>query len=202
MDFTTIDMDRLSKREAYRWLSNTVVPRPIAYVTTKGERGVLNGAPFSFFNIVSTEPPLIMLSIGLKEGRPKDSTRNILRHKNFVVHMVDEKMIERVNESSKSLKPDESEVEMVGFTPIKSDVIETNGILESPLRFECKLYQTVTLSSKEAPLIIGEVIRMHVANDVVQPDHTIDLSAYKPIARLGGSLYVKQGEIFSLKRPK
>ncbi|MGD6950076.1 flavin reductase family protein, partial [Bacillus mobilis] len=103
------------------------IPRPIAFVTTLSKDGVVNGAPFSYFNIVSANPPMISLSIQRAQGRQKDTARNILESKEFVVHIVDEHNVEKVNQTAASLPPEQSEIEAAGFTTEASEKIAVPG---------------------------------------------------------------------------
>lgn len=199
--FKKFNPKAMAKNEAYNLLTSAVIPRPIAYVTSQGEENSLNGAPFSYFNIISAKPPLLALSVGLREGKPKDTTANILKHKEFVVHMVDRDNLDQVNQCSKAYKANESEVDVVGFTVLKSDKVETRSIQESPVRFECRLFKTVVLGDGGETLIIGEIVQMHV-NEKYLDNHEINAERYKPIARLGKKNYAKLGEVFSLERPK
>ncbi|WP_307323732.1 flavin reductase family protein [Evansella vedderi] len=199
-----MDPKALSKKENYVLLSTTIMPRPIAFVTSEGKDGTLNGAPFSFFNVVSAEPPLVSISIGRRGDELKDTAKNILEQGEFVIHITDEKNVEAVNETAANLAPDESEIEKVGLTPVTSEVVKVPGIKEAPVRFECTLEKHLTF--KEGPtttdFIIGRVVKYHVAENVIGTDGKVDSSLLRPIARLGGKEYAKQGEVFELERPE
>ncbi|MDG5786035.1 flavin reductase family protein [Evansella sp. AB-P1] len=199
----SIDPKSLSKRENYGLLAGAILPRPIAFVTSINKDGVLNGAPFSFFNVVSSEPPLISISIGRKGTEKKDTARNILEQGEFVVHITDELNVKAVNDTAMNLPPNESEIEKVGLTPVKSDLVKVPGLKEAPVRFECKLEKHLTFEEGETAtdFIVGRVVQYHVAENVYN-DGKIDVSEMKPIGRLSGKDYMKLGEIFSLERPE
>mgnify|MGYP001947932401 FL=1 len=106
----TLNPKDFSERENYKLLTSSIIPRPVAFVTSIGENGVVNGAPFSYFNIVSSNPPMISLAIQRKNGKIKDTARNINQNKEFVVHIVDEENVKKINETAASLPANESEI--------------------------------------------------------------------------------------------
>ena len=131
-----INPNKISKKENYKLLSASVVPRPIAFVTTLNRDNSVNGAPFSFFNMLSAEPPLISISVLRKDdGKIKDTARNIIKNKEFVVHITTLKNIEKINMTAALLDENVSEVDLANLTKVKSDLIKTPGVLESDIRF-------------------------------------------------------------------
>lgn len=139
----SIDPSNQTERENYKLLIGSIIPRPIALVTTLSNDGVLNGAPFSYFNIVSSDPPLISLSIQRSGGMEKDTARNIKTLGEFVVHIVDEDNVHQVNLTTAKLPPDQSEVQLAGFSPVDSVKITVPGIMEAKIRMECRLEQAL-----------------------------------------------------------
>ena len=133
----SIDPVEMTERENYKFLIGSVIPRPIAFVTTISKDGILNGAPFSYFNIVSSNPPMLSLAIQRSEGKYKDTARNILQSKEFVIHIVDEQNVEKINKTAASLPPEQSEIELAGLTPVESVKISVPGIKEAKIRMEC-----------------------------------------------------------------
>ena len=127
----------MSERENYKFLIGSIIPRPIAFVTTMSKDGILNGAPFSYFNIVSSNPPMISLAIQRSEGKQKDTARNIIESKEFVIHIVDEQNVEKINQTAASLPPDQSEIELAKLTPVESVKISVPGVKEAKIRMEC-----------------------------------------------------------------
>lgn len=200
----SIDPKNNSERENYKLLIGSIIPRPIAFVTTKSEQEVINGAPFSYFNIVSSNPPMISLAIQRPNGRLKDTARHIHHQQQFVVHIVDEDNVEQVNETAASLPVTESELARTNFTLVDSQQIAVPGIQEAKVRMECRLVQSVPLMNGEeqtGDLFIGEVVQFHI-DEVIYHEGRIDPRKLNAVSRLAGSNYAKVGEIFSIERPQ
>ncbi|WP_209121694.1 flavin reductase family protein [Alkalihalobacillus sp. BA299] len=199
----SIDPSNQTERENYKCLIGSIIPRPIAFVTTISKDGVLNGAPFSYFNIVTSNPPMISLSIQRQEGRQKDTARNIMDSKEFVVHIVDELNVEKVNQTAASLPPNQSEIELAGFTPVDSVKVFVPGVKEAKIRMECTLEQSLELGGLNSPgsdLIIGKVVQFHIKNNIYE-NGRIDPKGLGAVSRLAGHHYAKIGKIFSIERP-
>lgn len=200
----SIDPITNTERENYKLLIGSIIPRPIAFVTTLSKEGVINGAPFSYFNIVSSNPPMISLSIQRTTGRQKDTARNIIESKEFVVHIVDEHNVEKVNMTAASLPPDQSEIELANFTPVYSMKVSVPGVKEAKIRMECTLEHSLELGGLDTTgcdLIIGRVVQFHIDNYIYE-DGRIDPRGLAAVSRLAGTNYAKIGEIFSMERPK
>ena len=200
----SIDPSLMSERENYKFLIGSIIPRPIAFVTTISKDGVLNGAPFSYFNIVSSSPPMISLSIQRSGGRQKDTARNIIESKQFVVHIVDEQNVEKINKTAASLPPDQSEIELAHLTPVESAKISVPGVKEAKVRMECTLEHTLELGDQDKPgcdFIIGKVVQFHIESDIYEKGR-IDPGGLAAVSRLAGNNYAKIGEIFEIERPK
>ncbi|WP_423408911.1 flavin reductase family protein [Heyndrickxia sp. MSNUG] len=200
----SIDPVTNTERDNYKLLIGSIIPRPIAFVTSLSQDGVLNGAPFSYFNIVSSNPPMISLSIQRAEGRQKDTARNILAAKEFVVHIVDEDNVEKVNATAASLPPDQSEVELAQLTPAASLKITVPGVKEAKIRMECRLEHALELGGSESPgcdFIIGKVVQFHI-DEAIYENGRIDPARLAAVSRLAGQDYAKIGEIFTIERPK
>ncbi|HET7616729.1 MAG TPA: flavin reductase family protein [Bacillales bacterium] len=200
-----IDPKEQSTRENYKLMIGSVVPRPIAFVTSENAEGVVNAAPFSFFNVLTASPPLIYVSVGRHpDGRRKDTAANILDKKEFVVHVVDEDNIEKVNFTSMDFPPEYSEVKEAGLTLYKSHVVGVPGVAEAKIRMECVLHQAIPLGDAAKPsndLLIGEVVCFDIADEVYEAGK-IDADTLKPVGRLAGTDFTKIGEVFSIPRPK
>ncbi|TGA97704.1 flavin reductase family protein [Sporolactobacillus shoreae] len=200
----SIDPTVLSIRENYKFLSGSIIPRPVAFVTTQSLEGVLNAAPFSYFNIVTEEPPMISVSIQHLNGKMKDTSRNAVEQKEFVVHISDETYVDRINETAKPLPSDESEVQYAGLTPVTSTRISVPGVKEASIRMECVLEKAIPLGGKKdspsCDLLIGRIVYYHIRDDLYQ-NGRIDPNGLNPVSRLAGSSYAKLGEIFELTRP-
>jgi len=200
----SIDPNTNTERENYKFLIGSIIPRPIAFVTTISEDGVLNGAPFSYFNIVSSNPPMISLSIQRSGGKQKDTARNIIKQKEFVVHIVDEENVEKVNKTAASLPPHESEIDLAQLTKVESEKISVPGVKQAKIRMECVLEYSLELGEKELPgcdLIIGKVIQFHIEDDIYE-NGRIDPRGLAAVSRLAGANYAKIGEVFEIERPK
>ncbi|WP_160723790.1 flavin reductase family protein [Bacillus sp. USDA818B3_A] len=200
----SIDPSNNTERDNYKFLIGSIIPRPIAFVTSLSKEGVLNGAPFSYFNIVSANPPMISLAIQRSGGKQKDTARNIIHSKEFVVHIVDEKNVDQVNQTAASLPPEQSEVELAQLTPVESIKISTPGIKEAKIRMECSLEHSLELGGSDSPacdLVIGRIVQYHIENDIYESGR-IDPQGLGAVSRLAGNSYAKIGEIFDIERPK
>jgi len=201
-----IAIDPLSQegRDNYKLLIGSILPRPIAVVTTLSSSGVVNAAPFSYFNIITANPPMVSISVQRKNGELKDTSRNAIEKGEFVVHISDASYIEQINVTAANLPPEESEVALAGLTLAASHKIAVPGVSEAKIRMECLLEQTIQLGgTKENPacdLLIGRIVCFHIDESVYE-DGQIDVKALNPVSRLAGSSYAKLGEIFSIERP-
>ncbi|CAM3308044.1 flavin reductase family protein [Paenibacillus lupini] len=200
-----IDAEGISERDNYKLLTGTIIPRPIALVTTLSEDGVLNAAPFSYFNIITADPPLISVSVQRKKGIPKDTSRHAVARGQFVVHIADEAYVQQLNVTAASLPPEESEVALAGLTAVSSEHISVPGIAEAKVRMECILEQVIPLGgTAEAPacdLLIGRVVSYHLDESICDERNHIDAAALQPVSRLAGASYAKLGELFEVERP-
>ncbi|MFC5464076.1 flavin reductase family protein [Lederbergia graminis] len=192
-----------TERENYKLLIGSIIPRPIAFVTSEAADGTVNGAPYSYFNIVSSNPPMLSIAIQRKNGQLKDTARNILEKKEFVVHIVDENNVEKINETAASLPPTQSEIEAAKLKIIPSEVVSVPGVAESKVRMECVLENSIELGEDGAigaDLIIGKIVRFHIDEQIYDEGRIIqkELAA---VSRLAGADYAKIGNVFSLDRP-
>jgi flavin reductase (DIM6/NTAB) family NADH-FMN oxidoreductase RutF len=201
----SIDPTNNSERDNYKLLIGSIIPRPIAFVTTQSIDGIINGAPFSYFNIVSSNPPMISLSIQRSAGKLKDTARNIIETKQFVVHIVDEQNVEKVNQTAASLLPQQSEIELADLTPVDSLKISVPGVKEAKIRMECILEHSLELGggpgTPGCDFIIGKVVQFHIDSEIYE-NGRIDPTKLAAVSRLAGTNYAKIGEIFSIERPK
>ncbi|TWT27133.1 flavin reductase family protein [Planomicrobium sp. CPCC 101110] len=195
----SFDPQEQTERENYKLLIGGVIPRPIAFVTSRSAEGALNAAPFSYFNVVSSDPPMISVSVQSRAGAPKDTAKNAVETGEFVVHIVDETNVEQVNRTAASLPPGANELELTEFTLTESEVISVPAVNEAKIRFECRLEQVVELGGTR--LLIGKVVRFHVDESIYE-NGRIHHELLKPVSRLAGTNYAKLGEVFSMERPK
>lgn len=200
-----IDPRDSNQQDASHLLTDIVAPRPIAWVSTVGEKGIFNLAPFSAYGMVSTRPMVVAFSISSnRDGVKKDTLRNIEATKEFVINVVTEDLAEAMNKTSAPYPRDVSEFEKVGLTPAKADIVKAPMVAESPIKLECRVLQilefgaTPTLTS----LVIAEVLRVHIA-DQFYDKASKRLTGLRAIARLGGDgdLYCRSRDVFQMKRP-
>lgn len=198
-----LDPKDLTQRENYKLLIGSIIPRPVAVVSTQSPDGIVNIAPFSFFNIVSSEPVILSLAIQRKEGELKDTARNLLATKEAVVHILDQTNVQEANKSAALLPADQSELTVSGFTTTTSKTIAVPGLKEANVRLETILHQHVPIKKDQqttADLLLLEVVGYQIAEDVYQ-DGKIDPRALQAVSRLAGNSYATIGEIFDIKRP-
>ena len=191
-------------RENYAMLISCVVPRPIAFVTTVSPAGVVNLAPFSFFNGVAGNPPMVMFApANDRHGREKDSLTNLRQLGEFVVNIVPHASAEAMNETSFEYPPDVSELAVCGFTAIPSHHVRPPRVAESPVHLECRLVQVVDLGTGPLAghICIGEVLCFHVADGYLAPDGVVDPAKLDAIARMGGDWYATTRDRFRMARP-
>jgi flavin reductase (DIM6/NTAB) family NADH-FMN oxidoreductase RutF len=197
-DFATIDA-----RERYKLMVSTIVPRPIAWVVTQDLQGQLNAAPFSFFNALAGDPPVVGIGIGSHDpGRPKDTRRNIRDTGQFVVNLVSEETRERMNITAIEFEHEVSEAHEAGLTTVPSVFVKPPRITESPVSMECELIQIVELG-KESGLVLGRILAMHVRDEfVIDPvKHHIDTPRLGLIGRMhGAGWYARTSDLFEMKR--
>lgn len=182
----------------YKLLTNLVVPRPIAWITSADAGGTLNLAPFSFFNAVGSQPVYIVVSIGrTPAGGQKDTAANILARREFVVNMVSEELFAAMNLSAADFPPGVSEVEACGLATAPSVKVGVPRLADAPASLECRLHDTVPLGDNT--LFIGEVVMFHIADPLVGP--RLRIEGYAPIGRLGSpSVYCRTTERFDVPR--
>jgi flavin reductase (DIM6/NTAB) family NADH-FMN oxidoreductase RutF len=193
-----IDPAYLDAETAYRLITGVVVPRPIAWVTTLSNSGVVNLAPFSAFTFVSPKPPMLAISVGRKGGIYKDTAQNILNNEEYVVHIADSSLMNAVHESSTEHPPDVSEVEELRLSTLPGERIKVPRLAAAPVAMECRFRQCLEFGETRSRLIVGEVLVFHIRDGLLQ-NGKIETKALDPIARIAGPRYAKLGEIVTLK---
>lgn len=192
-----------TERDNYKLLIGTVVPRPIAFITSEAIDGTINGAPFSYFNVVTADPPMLSVSIQRKNDRQKDTAKNILAKGNFVIHIVSKDYVEKINQTAASLAEDESEITLASLTLAPSTHISTPGIEEAKVRYECVMEQHLPLGSDgqvTTDFFIAKVQTVHIAEEVYD-DGKIVYEELAAMSRLAGNDYAEIGDITTIKRP-
>lgn len=197
---TAFDLGALSASEGYRLLTSVVVPRPIAWVTTLGENGVVNAAPFSYFNLLGSDPPIVGIGVGnRRDGQPKDTARNAMTRGEFVVNLVDEAGAEPMNITAIDFPFGTSELTEAGLTAAASLHVAPPRIAESPISLECRLARTVEIGSNR--ILLGEVICIQVRSDLVEEGNRIRTENAHLIARMhGAGGYARTSDRFQLDR--
>jgi flavin reductase (DIM6/NTAB) family NADH-FMN oxidoreductase RutF len=197
------DTSALSNRERYQLLTSLVVPRPIAWVSTRSAAGRANVAPYSYFAAISATPMLVCFSVGSRRGDAKDTLRNIRETGAFCVNVVTAGQIGEMNESSGEFPPEVDEFERIGLAPMQADSVDAPYVAGCPAVLECRLFKEVELEGSANTLVIGEVLRVRLADDVPLHPGTLfaDSVALDPVARLWGDLYAMIGETPSIPRP-
>ena len=202
MSDITLKVDALKPQDCYKLLSAIIVPRPIAFVSTVSETGVVNAAPYSFFNMFAESPPTIVLGLHWRPDTTlKDTTANIRRSGEFVVNMVDEDLAQAMSDSAIDFPPGVSETDALGIEMAPSVVIKAPRIKAAPFALECR--KTVGLAfSEERELLVGHIVAIHARDGLLDPERFyVNMQKYRPVGRLHGNLYSYQREIFELKRP-
>lgn len=205
----TIDPTKQTPQETYKLLVGSIVPRPIAFVSSMDEHGVRNLAPFSFFTAVSANPPVICFSPMVRSAAhppltmTKDTIRNITNTREFVVNIVSEEFVQQMNACSAELPPEVDEFEISGLTPLDSEMVKPPRVAESHIQMECRLLQVVTVSAEPlgGSLVLGHVLRFHVRESIID-NFRIDPDKLKAVARMAGSTYARTTDRFELERPK
>ncbi|MBK1783635.1 flavin reductase family protein [Prauserella cavernicola] len=194
---TTVLPASLTPEQTYRLLTGVVVPRPIAWVSTLSDEGVLNLAPFSCFTFVSNSPPMLGINVGRKAGRRKDTGRNIHDRGEYVVHIPDESMVEAVHLSAVEHPPATSEVELLGLETVESDLVSVPRLASAAIALECRLHSATEYGRTGAEFLVGEVVAFHVRDGLLE-NGKIDTAALAPIARLGGPNYAGLGAVTTM----
>jgi flavin reductase (DIM6/NTAB) family NADH-FMN oxidoreductase RutF len=197
------DLDKIDTAVAYKLMAATVVPRPIGWVTTLDREGRINAAPYSFFNVMGTEPPVVALGIlGDAQRGFKDSARNILDTGEFVVNLVPEALAPQMNVTAVDAPPGVDELELAGLTPALSAHVKPPRIAESPVSFECVNHSTVVTGPHQA-LVVGRVLAIHIANAFVKDAARghVDTPGLNLVGRGFGATYIRSQDTFEMPRP-
>lgn len=199
--------DNLSKKQQYKFISGSVIPRPIAWVTSvSSDHRVVNAAPFSFFSAASNQLPLLTISVLRSDGKLKDTARNILEQKEAVVHIVDVPITEEMNKTAAPLPPNKSELDRTSLSLVDSQTVQVPGIKEAKIRFETTLHQHVEVKDEEGntvtDLFLLKITDYYFDEQVFDEEKEYILpKSLQPTARLSGNTYAEMGELFAYIRP-
>jgi flavin reductase (DIM6/NTAB) family NADH-FMN oxidoreductase RutF len=200
-----INLSTARASSIYQHLIRVIAPRPIAWVSTVSATGVTNLAPFSFFTGVGSRPPSVLFCpANRRDGGQKDTLKNILATREFVINVVPYRLAEVMNLSSAELPSEESEFELTGLQISESAVVKAPGVSSSPIRMECRLLQHLALDDGPggANIVLGEIVHMHLADNVLDSTGYADPVLLDLIGRLGGAAYCRTTEQFELPRPQ
>lgn len=193
-----IEAESLDPEAAYRLLTGVVVPRPIAWVTTRSPEGVVNLAPFSCFTFVSNHPPMVGINVGRKAGVMKDTGNNVHATGEFVVNIADESLIEPVHLSAVEHAPEVSEAELLGLEVVAGTCVQAPRLAVAPISLECRLRRAIAFGDTGSEFLVGEVLVFHL-RDGLYENGKIDTAKLRPICRIGGPNYAKLGEIVHMR---
>lgn len=192
-----IDFDSITEYQRYKLMASLIVPRPIALITTLSETGVVNAAPFSMFNMLGEDPPIVMVSINrLEDGNLKDTARNIARDREFVVHLTDEAMAEKMHRCGDRLPADVSELAHAGLDAAPSQRVAPPRIVQAPVAFECTLFETLETASRQ--IFIGQCAGCMRDGLIDTDTWRVRLQDYFPVGRFGASFYVTTRDRYAI----
>jgi flavin reductase (DIM6/NTAB) family NADH-FMN oxidoreductase RutF len=189
-----IPAETLGADAAYRLLVGCVVPRPIAWITTLSDNNLVNAAPFSAFTFVSNKPPMVGVSIGRKSGILKDTARNIVERREFVVNIGNIDSLDQLHMSAQEYSDDVSEIDELKIEVAASERIRTPRVAHVPISLECRLHRVIEFGDMTSGFHVGEVVMFHIQDGLFK-DGKIDTRELRPICRLGGPHYATLGDI-------
>lgn len=199
-----IDFAQLSPEESYRWLSATITPRPIAWVSTCSSKGISNLAPFSFFQIICDKPATLMVNIALQtDGRLKDTLRNIQETGELVIHLVPSSQAELMNASSATLDPDLSEFEHAHIPSVPSLLVTPPRVRDAPVSYECRLAQIIPYPPENPRwyTTYAEALIVHIDDRILDDQGRVDPLKLDVIGRLAGNSFCHTRELLEMVRP-
>lgn len=195
---THFDFGSLSERERYKLLIGTVIPRPIALITTLGADGRANAGPFSFFNVLTHDPAIIAVGVeNHADMRFKDTARNIRETGEFTVHIVDQALVEQMEICAIKFDPDVDELKEAGLATVAGKAVRSPRILQAPAALECRRYMTLEVG-KAREIILGEVVGLFVRRSAVDARLHIDQTAMDAVGRMGGHAYTRTQDQFEM----
>ena len=206
----SFDPARESVQNIYKLMTGIIVPRPIAFVSSLDGHGVRNLAPFSYFTAVSADPPVVLFCPSVRRDDPqrglvahKDTLRNVIATREFVINVVTDAIVEKMNLTSAQVPPEVDEFDLAGLTPLPSELVKPPRVAESPVQMECRLRQIIEVSDRPSggSIVLGEVLRFHVREDLVE-NFRVDPEKLAAVGRMGGPTYVRTDDRFDLKRPE
>ena len=202
-----INLDALSSSDIYHLMTQTIIPRPIAWVLSQNTDSTHNLAPFSYFNAIASDPPLCVLSMGKKpSGDKKDTAHNLQQDKYCVVHIANADMAKEVTASAATLAYGESELEKNEIVTCSHEDWSLPRITDCPVAFYCKVYQTQEIGNAPQQIVFVEILSIYINDSACAKDEkgrlSVDAMKINPLARLGANQYATLGTVLDNKRPK
>jgi len=197
------DFSQLASSDAFKLLSSVVVPRPIAWVVSQSATGDINAAPFSFFNVVSSDPPIVALGIGPRGGQLKDTSRNILDTREFVINLVSAELAEQMNRTSLDYHADVNELVRAGLATEPSQTVAPPRIAQSPAALECKVWQVIEAAPQRV-IVLARVVGMYLRDDALlnRDRFYVDTPALRLLGRMhGAGWYAHTSDLFQMLAP-
>lgn len=191
----------MEPRDAYRLFISVVVPRPIAWVSTVGSTAIPNLAPFSFYNAIGGPMPMVMFSPAQRDGRAKDTLRNIKETGDFVLNVVDEQLASAMVSTGSEWAYDVNEFSVAGLDPAASTDVRPPRVAQARVAMEAQMTQLVPIEGTTYTMVIGRVVRVHVREHLLRSNGTVDPTLLQPVARLGGIEYGTLGDVFQMPIP-
>lgn len=185
---------------ASSFMNSLIVPRPIAFITSVGEEGVVNAAPFSYFNVACTNPVMVSVAIERREHQFKDTSRNIENTKEFVINLCSIENVRAVSIAGGDYPPEVSEIELAELDLLPSHVVKVPRIASTFAQLECRLFKRIEIGKDPTDLILANVEKVHVHKSLIKEDGKIDINAFQPLARLAGPFYAELGKTFIMPR--
>jgi len=186
----TILTKHLDPQDAYQMMLGALVPRPIAWISSCNAEGLVNVAPFSFYGGVTSHPPIVGIGMGRRsDGSLKDTARNILEQKEFVVHLCEVADLDGMIATAKPLPPEESELEDGGWEPAPSEVVQVPGFVGPRVRLECRLHKALEVGDGPVDFVMGEVVAFQIAEELWDAEEGFQHHLLQPVGRMGGKRY-------------
>lgn len=202
----TIDPKQVSTAQLHGYMLGAVAPRPIAFASTIDAQGNVNLSPFSFFNVFSANPPIMIFSPArrVRDNTTKHTLQNVLEVKEVVINICDYAMVQQMSLSSTEYAKGVNEFKKAGFTELASETVQPPRVLESPVQFECKVNEVVSLGNEGGAgnLVICEVLKVHVNEEILDANGKIDPVKLDAVSRMGGNWYGRSKEgMFEVPKP-
>ena len=197
-----IEIAETEQKEITSFFYRILIPRPIAWVSTRSKDGIDNLAPFSFYGGVAANPPILSLGIGRRAGKHKDTSQNLLDTKECVINLTSVELSEKMVNTSAELPPEIDEFEIAGLEKMKATDVKPPRLKDAKVAMEGKLYKHIEVGNSPGDMILVEIVRIHVDDSILDDRGKPDVSKIDPLARLGGRKYASLNEAWEITRPE